>query len=362
MPTQISDYQCPSCTGPLHFDSASGMMKCDYCGSTYTVADVEAMYAAANAQAENAPEKEVASDSWGEDGKNMAAYSCPNCGAELIYENTVAVSSCPYCGNNTVIPAQFKGALKPDYVIPFKVTKEEAIEKLKAHMKRYKLVPKEFTESHTLDETKSVYVPYWLFSAEVSGDHTFNAKQYRVWEDSYNRYTETSVYSVLRSGKTEFVHVPVDGSAKMDDTLMESIEPYDYSALTPFKAAYLAGFPTDRYDVTSEDAKARAGERMRASFESHMAGTVSGYDEKVLVNTTYRQTDKTPRYALMPLWLMHVTWEGKRYTYAINGQTGKTVGSLPMSKKSYWKWHLLFTAIFSVALLLLFLSCSAMTM
>lgn len=354
MASQISEYKCPACTGPLRYDSDTGLMKCDYCDSTFTVAEIEALYAKENAAAENAPEHEVASDSWGEDGKNMAAYSCPSCGAELIYDSTVAVASCPYCGNNTVIPAQFKGALKPDYVIPFKLNKEQAMAQLLAHMKKYKLVPKEFTDAHTLEEVKSVYVPYWLFTSTVSGRYTYNGKKFRTWEDHNYRYTETSVYCITRDAKETFENVPVDGSEKMDDTLMESIEPYDYSALTPFKAAYLAGFPTDRYDVKSAAARESAVTRMKKTIGRHVYSTVSGFTGLQRISGSETTADKKPLYVLMPVWLMHATWEGKRYTYAVNGQTGKTVGNLPMSKQAYRKHYLTYAGIFAAALIVVF--------
>lgn len=354
MATQISDYQCPSCTGPLHYDSSTGLMKCDYCESTFTVEEIESLYAAENAAAESAAKHEVASDSWGEDGKNMAAYSCPNCGAELIYDSTVAVASCPYCGNNTVIPAQFKGALKPDYVIPFKLDKEQAMAQLLAHMRKYKLVPKEFTDAHTLEEVKSVYVPYWLFNNTLTGNHAYTGRKIRSWEDRDYRYTETSVYKITRRARETFQNVPVDGSEKMSDTLMQSIEPYDYSALTPFKAAYLAGYPTDRYDVDSSVARENAIERMKKTYSSHVSRTVGGYSGLECSGAAVSADNKKPYYALMPVWLMHATWEGKRYTYAVNGQTGKTVGNLPMSKQSYRKYYFIYAGIFAAALLAIF--------
>ena len=133
MPAQITEYKCPACTGPLHFVGESGKLECDYCGQSYDVAEIEALYAGQEAKAEAAfqqaeakgengePGEEPAWDTsalqgdWGADGEGMKAYSCPSCGAELICEATTAATSCPYCGNNTIVPGQFGGTMKPDY-------------------------------------------------------------------------------------------------------------------------------------------------------------------------------------------------------------------------------------------------------
>ena len=152
MSTQITNYQCPSCTGPLHYVGASGKLECDFCGSSYDVAEIEALYAKKEekaAEAQQASEKEekekqiddASSDGntwdisdlqeWGAEDEEMQAYSCPSCGAELICDKSTAATSCPYCGNPTVIPGQFSGSLKPDYIIPFKVSKEDAVKALK---------------------------------------------------------------------------------------------------------------------------------------------------------------------------------------------------------------------------------------
>lgn len=158
MPAQVTNYQCPSCTGPLHFVGASGKLECDYCGASYDVAEIEALYAEKEekaAAAQQAEEKKAAekqavekqeasadggdwdtsgfSEDWGEEGKSMKAYSCPSCGAELICDASTAATSCPYCGNPTVVPGQFAGQLKPDFIIPFKHSKEDAVKALKEH-------------------------------------------------------------------------------------------------------------------------------------------------------------------------------------------------------------------------------------
>lgn len=140
MAIQVTNYQCPACTGPLHFSGETGMLECDYCGSSYDVAEIEALYAQKDEKAAEAKQKadekaeRAAADGddwdasgmssdWGDEANGIKAYTCPSCGAELLCEETTAATSCPYCGNPTVVPGQFSGMLKPDYILPFKLGK-----------------------------------------------------------------------------------------------------------------------------------------------------------------------------------------------------------------------------------------------
>ena len=137
MATQLTNYQCPACTGPLHFDGTSGKLVCDFCGSSYDTAEIEALYAQKEAAAETAAQNKEAPppDSvWSEnETAGLRSYSCPSCGAELICDETTAATSCPYCGNPSIIPGKLSGSKKPDLIIPFQVDKTAAVAALKKH-------------------------------------------------------------------------------------------------------------------------------------------------------------------------------------------------------------------------------------
>lgn len=294
---QITNYQCPACTGPLHFAGESGKLECDYCGSSFDVAEIEALYAekeekAAQAmeQAESAAQAppEAAGDGsqwdtsdlsedWGAEGAQMRSYSCPSCGAELICDATTAATSCPYCGNPSVVPGQFSGVLKPDFILPFQLSKQDAIKALKQYYRKKPLLPSTFSKTNHLEEIKGVYVPFWMFDGEVSGSVRFDAVSKRVYTSGDYEITEISEFDVRRGGSLSFEKVPVDASSKMPDDYMDSIEPYDYSALKPFSTAYLPGFLADKYDVSVEDSRERADKRCVSSFVNALEGTISGY-------------------------------------------------------------------------------------
>ena len=250
MSDKATNYQCPSCTGPLHYDGAAGRLQCDYCGSSFDPAEIEKLYAEKEQQAASQPEagsdtgewQSSADEDWGMDADKMRVYSCPSCGAQLICEETTAATSCPYCGNPTVIPEQFSGILKPDYILPFKLSKEDAVSALKQHYKGKLLLPKLFRDNNHIEELRGIYVPFWLFDGEAEGSANYMATTTRVFRHGDTEITETSFYEVQRAGTLPFSRVPVDASRKMPDDYMDSIEPFDYAGLKPFSTAYLPGF------------------------------------------------------------------------------------------------------------------------
>lgn len=347
MPAQITEFKCPACTAPLRFSEETGRLECDYCGSSFTVAEAEAFSEEKEQQAAEAFEKAAAEaeadggswdaaavqDSWGEDGAHLKTYSCPSCGAELICDEAAAATSCPYCGNNTIIPGQFRGALKPDLVIPFKVGKEDAVRALKAHYKGKPFLPKRFSDENHVREIKGIYVPFWLFDGQAEADVRFAATRSTVVVTGRERITTTRHFDVRRAGTVDFEKIPVDASKKMPDDYMDSIEPYDYDDLKPFSSAYLPGYLADKYDVSVEDSRARADRRCEGSFVAAMEGTVEGYTSCSVKEENIRLKRGKVQYALMPVWILNTKWEGKDYLFAMNGQTGKLVGNLPVSKK-----------------------------
>ena len=376
MATQITNYQCPACTGPLHFVGESGRLECDYCGSSFDIAEIEALYAEKEAKAAEVAQKqgetEAAqktaeveeqqtaadgsdwdssglSEDWGADAAGMKAYCCPSCGAELLCDATTAATSCPYCGNPSVLPGQFSGILKPDFVLPFKLSKEDAIKALKKHYLKKPLLPSTFSKANHLEEIKGVYVPFWMYDGEASGSAQFHATQVHTYTSGDYEITETRHYDVSRSGSLCFEKIPVDASSKMPDDYMDSIEPYDYAELRPFSTAYLPGFLADKYDVTAEDSIERANKRIRRSTEETFQQTVTGYDSVKVESSSIQLHGGKTKYALFPVWLLSTSWRGENYLFAMNGQTGRFVGDLPVDKGAARKWMLGLTAALSAA-------------
>ncbi len=339
--SEIIEYKCPCCGGAIEFDSGIQKMKCPYCDTEFEMEAVKKLDEALKAEKQEDIKWETGGNRWTEEeAEGLRVYVCDSCGGEIIGDETAAACKCPYCDNPVVFSGQVGGDVKPDYVIPFKLDKKAAKAAFSKHLTGKRLLPKVFKDQNHIDEIKSVYVPYWLFDGDADAQIRYRATKVRVWSDSNYNYTQTSHYAVQRFGNIGFEKIPVDGSSKMDDALMESIEPFDYSEAKDFQTAYLAGYLADRYDVTAEESVSRANERIRQSTEEQFKSTVVGYNSVIPENTSVQIENGKARYALFPVWILNTTWNGEKYTFAMNGQTGKFVGNLPMDKKAFWRWFL----------------------
>lgn len=355
----LLEFECPCCGGKLEFDASTQTMKCPFCDSEI---DVDALGKNEKILDEVGKEDEMhwestAGQQW-EDGEqdSINVYSCNSCGGEIVADETTGATHCPYCGNPVVMTSKFAGKFKPDCIIPFSVTKQQAIDALKKYYEGKKLLPKIFKSENHLEEIKGVYVPFWLFGAQANASVSYKMENVRSWSDKNFMYTETDFYTALRRGSLKFVNVPVDGASKMPDDMMESIEPFDSSKAVDFKTAYLSGFMADKYDINDEQSVPRANERIKKSTEEAFRDTVHGYSAVQVNDSRVNLSDSKAKYALYPVWLLTTTFKGQQYLFAVNGQTGKLVGNLPIDKGLSWKYRLIYTLAFGAAsYILLFL-------
>lgn len=377
MPTQVTNYQCPACTAPLHYSAKSGKLECDYCGSSFDVAEIEALYArkeaeaaaakqaadakAEAAQAAKAEAAEAAAASggwdtsdlsrdWGAEADGLRVYSCPSCGAELICDQSTAATACPYCGNPAIVPGQFSGALRPDSILPFRLSKDDAVQALRAHYKGKPFLPRSFTSANHIEQIQGVYVPFWLFDGGAEGAASYRASNTNVFETGDYEITETRHYHVVRAGSLAFEKIPVDASSKMPDDHMDSIEPFDYAQLRPFSTAYLPGYLADKYDVTIDDSRDRADTRCRETLAQALRDTVTGYGACVTEREDIALRRGKVHYALLPVWMLSTKWRGQDFLFAMNGQTGKLVGDLPTDRGRFWGMFAAIAAPLTVAL------------
>lgn len=340
MAIEVTNYQCPACTGPLKFSSDSGKLGCEYCGQVFEVEEIETLYAdkdQAAASVVSNPDWDFPADEWGEEeAEHMRAYGCPSCGAQIICDDTTAATSCPYCNNPTIVPGQFTGMLRPDFVIPFKMDKEAAKAALKNHYKGKKFLPKSFSRENKIDEIKGIYVPFWLFDGIGDGNIRYRGTRDSTFTQGDEKVTVTDHYDVVREGNVAFEKVPVDGSEKMSDAHMDAIEPYDYLGLVPFSTAYLPGYLADKYDMEADVCSERANKRIRTSIEDLFSSTVTGYTSLIPDSSNIQIQPGEVKYALLPVWMLNTKWKGKDFLFAMNGQTGKLIGDLPVDWGKFW--------------------------
>ena len=236
-----------------------------------------------------------------------------------------------------MVPGQLSGALKPEFVLPFKVEKEAAVAALHKHYgKRNFYLPRLFRSDNHIEKVQGVYVPFWLFDATVSGEGRYEGQDSVTRREGDYNVTTTMHYKVERGGTAKFDRVPVDGSKKMPDNYMDALEPFDYSQLKPFSTAFLPGFLADRYDVSAEEASPRMETRCENSLDSLLRRDIN---HSVVVKERFQaKVDKMEaHYALLPVWMLTTKWRDKTYLFAMNGQTGKFVGELPTDNGLFWR-------------------------
>lgn len=334
----LLEYKCPACGGALSFDSGLQKLKCPYCDTEF---EAEALRELDEALKQERPSEynweSQPEGRWSEEeSKTLRSYVCESCGGEIVGDLNTAATTCPYCANPVVMAGQFSGTLRPDIVVPFQLNKEQAVAALHKHLQKKPLLPKAFKSQNRIESMQGIYVPFWLFDAKVDANIRYRATRVHHWSDSHYNYTRTSHFKLIRSGSLGFANVPVDGSSKISNDLMESVEPYDLSRAVDFQTAYLAGYLADKFDVTADECKTRANDRIRTSTEQSFAQSTAGYLSVIPENSNISLNAGKVRYALLPVWILTSRWNDEIYTFAMNGQTGKMVGNLPIHHPTFW--------------------------
>ena len=338
--TNVIEYKCPCCNAGLAFGSQVQKLTCEYCDNTFDVDTVRSY----NESTQVSPAQEGAWETgekqqWSEaEQEHLNAFQCPACGGEILTEETTAATFCPYCDNPTILPARLAGSIKPDAVLPFQRTREDATAAFLKLCKGKPLLPKNFTSQQRLEKITGMYVPFWLYDCDADFQGSYKATRIHCWSDSKYNYTRTEHFLLNRNASADFAGIPMDGSSKMEDAFMEAIEPFDYSQMVPFEMPYLTGYLADKYDVPSQQGEDRIRQRVEQSMEDQIQSTLLGYATVLPANRQIQIQHSKAKYVLLPVWMLNTNYNGKIYTFAMNGQTGKMTGSFPICRKRTAAW------------------------
>lgn len=318
---QVLDYKCPNCGSGMVFDSESGKLSCQSCGRQD---DIELI---------PDPLKRYAfSDN------EVNEFQCNSCGAVTITEAETSATVCSFCGAAVVLGDRLAGKLAPALVIPFSISKEEAMQAFRKWCKNGLLTPKGFVTADRIKGITGMYVPFWLYELHNQVEVHGHATKVRVYVQGDYRYTETQHFNVYRKLRLNYLNVPIDASEKMNDTLMDKLEPFSYNQLKSFKTPYLAGYVAEKYSYDDSELLPRAKNKIREFIESAISSAVTGYTTVNFTNKQIQNTFTTADYCLLPVWVVHYDYNKLEYTFAMNGQTGKVVGKPPISKAKVMKW------------------------
>lgn len=388
----VITHKCPNCGGPLTFDPKDQKFHCDYCLSIFTEEEVslyeqqqkEARDIGSASDTANEPknttgdftftaqeqldkmddtERQAYDEAVGtteaidqetkEKAPAMELFLCPSCGAEIVTDATTAATYCYYCHNPVVLSGRLSGEFLPNKVLPFTIEKEEATKQFLAWTKKKWFIPKAFFNSEQIDKLTGVYFPYWSTDAELEGDFQANGTVLRVWRVGDIEYTETKQFAVHREGKLSFKELVKNALSKnTQQKMVEGVQPFPLNKAIDFKNQYLAGFQAEKRDIEYQAIRSEVEAELKEYSEKLLRETAAGYTTLTGVRSSVAINDQKNNYLLLPVWL--VTYRSrdskKVYYYAMNGQTGKVSGVLPISKK---KLGLTSLGIFTITAILL---------
>ncbi len=324
-----SEYKCPNCGADLKFDPEVQTLACEYCDSTFSMEEIKKIYA----ELEALPTDEKLEEAKDEFAEHTNLYYCKSCGAEIMADDGQTALFCYYCHNPVILSGKLTGDYKPSKVIGFRYTREQALDAFKNWCKGRKFVPSDFKSSQQLEKMTGLYVPFWVADCDVDAHYQAVGKKVKSWTSGEYHYTETSEYNITRNARVLTKGIPADGESKIDDDLMEAIEPFDYNDLKDFSMSYLSGFYADKYDVDRAGVFPRIRERAdKVSREVIHNSIGKGYSSISVKSETYNVLKTDWQYMMLPVWFMSYKYKDKVYEFAMNGQTGKLAGTPPLSK------------------------------
>lgn len=322
-------YKCPNCGAELQFKPESQQFGCDYCMSSFTEEQIKIICE----KEENSIPDESLTEAQNEFNEHTNVYHCSSCGADIIAEENQTATFCYYCHGPVILSGRLSGDYKPNKVIGFKITREQALDSFKKWCDKRWFIPKSFKSEQQLEKMTGLYVPFWVADCDINADYRALGKKVRTWRSGNYRYTETKEYNVIRNADIFTDGIPADGESKIEDLLMESIEPFDYKEAKPFSMSYLSGFYADKYDIDKQAVFPNIRKRAEAAARSVITSSIVGYSSVVPTVENYNILNTKWQYMMLPVWFMTYKYNDKIYSFALNGQTGKLAGTPPLDKK-----------------------------
>lgn len=353
----VFTYKCPNCGGPLTFKSDSHNWKCEYCLNVFYNNDIKDLNEsdisgsnnpALEALMEEAEEQQEIKDF--ESDSKARIYSCTSCGTEVITDDATPVTFCYYCHSTAITPGQLSGIHRPSKVIPFKITKEIATQAFNSwYIKKPCLLGDAISKAKFYEIT-GIYIPFWRFDCKIIGNISAEAANDRSWVKEYDRvYKETDIYDVSRTATVQYRGIPANGSKKASDILMEQLEPYDYTQMEDFSMSHLAGYMAVKYDMDHDEVFAPISEGIQQHSSKLLEDTIYGYEYVTVKNCSINVKKKDIDCVLLPIWMFTYDYNGRKYMFAMNGQTGKIIGSLPISTGKISAWFcMISTVLFAI--------------
>lgn len=338
----VLTYKCPNCDAALTFKPEHQNFGCDYCLSSFTQAELDQIY----------HDFENMQSRIEEENEFFVGYRCPSCGAEVMTDDTTAATFCYYCHNPVVMEGRLSGDYKPHKIIPFTLKKEDVTGKFLAWCKKKWFIESSFFSGSQLEKLVGIYYPFWIVDASIHAKMDATGRTLRVWRLGNTEYTETSEYELIRVGDIDFEDIPFAALKREDMNLAKGVYPFDTENMLDFSMAFLSGFQAEKRDLHKEELTEEAHQLLEKYGESLLADTTTAYGSVHVNHMGINIKKQDWSYALLPVWVLTYQFKDKFYYYAMNGQTGKICGEVPVSSRKLFGLFLAVFAVFLIALMI----------
>ena len=363
--------KCPNCGSNLTLNADTQKLDCAFCGASFNPSSIESVVeelekkklasdGAQEAQAAPAAQQTAAQQTAEQQDQQTAEqqvqqpggpapeqteFVCNACGAKIVTDSHTAATFCAFCGSPALVGKRLTEQFQPQYMIPFKYSRESAEEAFIKWAGKGKWTPFGFVSKKNVAKMTGLYVPFWLFDikatidAEGTGEKVKHGYQQKVIE----------TYTWERKANLRWKNLPLDGETRIDDSLMEAIEPFNFNGLIPYDYRFLPGFYADRYDVNPQDLASRATKRGMQGIDKMLKGSLTGAYESYKIKKNMSRIDSMDAsYALLPVWFLSYKYHKKFYYFAMNGQTGEVAGDVPVSPVKKMMFFFIVLAILAV--------------
>ena len=303
-------YQCRNCGSGLTYEIASGKLHCSRCDSRFTPAEVE--------------DQTVRH---GENGMQGYCYTCPNCGGSLFTVDTTATTFCSFCGSSVLLEEKLASEMAPDMIIPFRVTREEGLEKYRQWTRGVFCASREMRTAPA-ESFRAIYMPYVNYETRFSGPLTGKTTQV---SGNY-QYT----YQVSGDISCEDRWFLRDLSQALPDDHSQAISDYAEKDAIPFSPPYLAGLNADVPDVHpdtyAQEARRNTAVEATEALYKNGDGSPDGSEKVKTAESAMNRTQITGRkQVLLPVWFMALRMKDRVCYAMVNGATGTVSADLPVN-------------------------------
>jgi hypothetical protein len=273
-------------------------------------------------------------------------FRCESCGSEVATDSDQRSYVCAFCDSSYVVelsPEQ-SDRQRPEFVIGFAVTPDQAREKFHQWLRSNSWFrPGDLRAAQIAERLKGVYLPFWSFSMLARsnwqasiGEHWYRTETYTTTNSDGKTVTrtrqvqETEWWPLAGAHHYYYSGYLVSGSRGLSQADAARIKPFQLPAMKRYQPYFLAGWLSEEYSVSREDASVQCQQEFRRREQSHVGAFLPGDTHRGLqVDTRFSHVNSD--LCLLPVYVLSYRYKDKLYRFLVNGQTGKVAGDKPVS-------------------------------